>query len=49
MAKLSRRTVLTMLGAGGGLLGLGYAARSLMGELGLSPLSNGIPTPRHPG
>ena len=49
MAKLSRRAVLTMLGAGGGLLGLGYAARSLMGELGLSPLSNGIARAEGPG
>jgi len=49
MTKLSRRAVLTMLGAGGGLLGLGYAARSVFGEPGLSPVSAGIARAEGPG
>jgi hypothetical protein len=31
MAKLTRRAALVMLGTGGGLLGLGYAVRSILG------------------
>src|SRR5256885_2335544 len=39
MAKLTRRAALAMLGTGAGLVGLGYAARNLLGAnlAGLKP------------
>ena len=49
MATLSRRQVLAMLGAGGGLLGLGYALRSIIGEPRLNPLSNWVAHADGPG
>lgn len=42
MAKLSRRQVLAMLGTAGGLLGLGYALRSIAGDAWLNPMSSGV-------
>ena len=42
MAPLTRRQVLAMLGAGGGLLAMGYALRGIIGAPGLNPLSNGV-------
>jgi hypothetical protein len=49
MATSSRRQVLAMLGAGGVLLGLGYALRSIIGEPRLNPLSNGVAHADGPG
>ena len=49
MATLSRRQVLAMLSACGGLLGLGYALRSVIGEPRLNPLSNAVAHADGPG
>lgn len=42
MASLTRRQVLAMLGVGGGLVGLGYAMRSIVSDAWLNPTSSGI-------
>ena len=42
MAPLTRRQVLAMLGAGGGLLALGYALRGIVGDAWLNPMSSGV-------
>lgn len=49
MAKLSRRAALATLGAAGGLLGVGYVLRSVIGELGLSPVPDGVARAEGPG
>ena len=49
MATLSRRQVLATLGACGGLLGLGYALRGIIGEPRLNPPSNWVAHADGPG
>jgi len=49
MAKLTRRAALTMLGTAGGLLGLGYALRNIVGDPRLNPLSHGVAHADGPG
>ena len=49
MAPLNRRQVLAMLGAGGGLLAVGYALRGIIGAPGLHPLSNRVAHADGPG
>ena len=49
MAPLTRRQVLAMLGAGGGLLVMGYALRGIIGGPRLNPLSNGVAHADGPG
>ena len=49
MALLTRRQVLAMLGAGGGLLAMGYALRGIIGVPGLNPLSNMVAHADGPG
>ena len=49
MAPLTRRQVLAMLGAGGGLLAMGYALRGIIGAPGLNPLSNRVAHADGPG
>jgi hypothetical protein len=49
MAGLNRRKLLAVLGTVGGLLGLGYALRSIIGEPWLNPLSNGVARADGPG
>jgi hypothetical protein len=49
MAALNRRQVVAMLGTAGGLLGLGYALRGIIGEPRLSPLSNWLAHADGPG
>ena len=49
MAPLTRRQVLAMLGAGGGLLAMGYALRGIIGAPRLNPLSNRVAHADGPG
>ena len=49
MAPLTRRQVLAMLGAGGGLLALGYTLRGIIGAPWLNPLSNRVAHADGPG
>jgi hypothetical protein len=49
MAKLTRRAALTTLGTASGLLGIGYVLRNVIGELGLSPVSDGVARADGPG
>ena len=49
MAPLTRRQLLAMLGVGGGLLGLGYALRSVVSDAWLNPMSSGIANALGPG
>jgi hypothetical protein len=41
MAMLTRRAALAMLGTAGGLIGLGYVVRTIVGDLRRNPMSNG--------
>ena len=45
---LLKRQALAMLGAGGGLLAMGYALRGIIGVAGLNRLSNRVATPTAP-
>jgi len=49
MAPLTRRQMLAMLGAGGGLLAMGYALRGIIGAPRLNPLSNRVAHADGPG
>jgi hypothetical protein len=49
MAKITRRAALAMLGAGGGLIGLGYALRGIVGVSRLNPFSDGMAHADGPG
>jgi hypothetical protein len=49
MTKLTRRAALAMLGTAGGLVGLGYALRNIVGEPRPNPLSNRIAHADGPG
>ena len=49
MDTLTRRQVLAMLGAAGGLLGLGYALRGMLGITLLEPRPNGLSHAAGPG
>jgi hypothetical protein len=49
MAKMPRRAALAILGAGGGLLGLGYALRNIIGDGFLNHASNGLAHADGPG
>lgn len=49
MAKLTRRAALTTLGTAGGLLGVGYLLRSVIGELASSVVPDGVARADGPG
>jgi hypothetical protein len=49
MARLTRRAVLVTIGAGAGLIGLGYAARTTLGSMLTGPNPNGLNDSAPPG